>query len=128
MPSMSPAAPAVNSPVPTVAEDALADRLAFEADGGDPDTYAAGWSLRPDVPEGDIEPDDAPPIARRSFLAGLVIPACLARFVAPREPEPTATFVLYLRGEECRVEVFGPDGPGFHSIDGSARLRITSLE
>lgn len=31
-------------PTPTVAEDALADRLAFLADGGDPDDYHPEWA------------------------------------------------------------------------------------
>ena len=48
-------------PIPSVAELALADRLAHAADGNDPDTYAPGWDFHPLVPTA--------PMTRDQFLA-----------------------------------------------------------
>lgn len=43
--TLSPIAPAVKpAPLPTARERAVADRLAFLADGGDPDEYRSGWA------------------------------------------------------------------------------------
>ena len=60
--TLGPAAPCVN-PAPTVAEHALADRLAWQADGGTPDDYRPGWDADPAAPSAE---DDA-------YMTGLAI-------------------------------------------------------